>query len=571
MNMKYFYLLFFLISSYSFSQGSGRCLLYDGASSYTQISDDPMFSSHLGGQISVEAWIKVEAINTDGHGQTRQPVVAKGNSGSWEWALYVYDNLSIGFSSWQCSGSGHSEISGGSIVLGQWHHVAASFDDGNFNRVYIDGELVVTGTSFSGSACDGVRPVRIGSREDGQYLNAQIDEVRIWNKALTQTEIRDNMCKKLTGAEANLTAYYRIDETADNTCNATDDVCDATVNGFHGANFNSPTRLYSGAAIGDASAYDYTNSWGGKTIGLTSVNNGNFEVSNISGSPVGIHVYRVDSPPNSVLGIPFGIGSNTTYYGTFIARYPSAGFSMQVTYDYTNYPDAIANENNLVLYARDMNSDMTWFDDGAVLNTTANTLINNSESIRLEYIIALNNGALPITLSAFNATKYNDRQVKINWITESEINNDYFIVERSNDGKTWQEIKKVDGAGNSSSKINYSIIDYSPNLSKINYYRLKQIDYNGDYSYSKIKSVSFKGDNDKITIYPNPTTNIATINLSNNQFNEINITDVNGKIVYQSSVNNSLIQIDLSNFPIGVYFVQLINEEGVKSLKIIKQ
>ncbi len=569
------YLLLLLISNFTligFSQGSGRCQLYDGTSNYTQIPDNPQFSSHKNGQLSVEAWIRVEAINTDGHGQPRQPVVVKGNGGSWEWALYVYDNLSIGFSSWQCGGSGHSEISGGSIVLGQWHHVAASFDDGNFNRVYIDGELVVTGTSFNGSACDGSRPVRIGSREDGQYLNAYIDEVRIWNKALTQTEIRDNMCKKLTGTEANLTAYYRIDESADNTCNATDDVCDATANGFNGANFNSPTRFYSGAAIGDASTYVYTNSWAGQTLGLTSVNNGNFEVSNVSGSPVGVHVYRVDAQPNSQIGIPYGIGSNQTYYGTFVARYPSAGFSMQVTYDYTNYPDAITKENTLVLYARDDNADMSWFDDGAVLNTTANTLTNNSETIRLEYIIALNNGALPITLTNFDASIYNERTVLVEWVTESEVNNDYFEVEHSIDGINWTSIEKVEGAGNSSSEINYSMIDKNPNLSQVNYYRLKQVDFNGDYSYSEVRSVSFNKNEKSISIYPNPVNNILTVNILNtNQYNTLSITDVNGKNVYQTSITNQSNQVDLSSFTSGVYFVQLIGANGIETFKVVKE
>jgi len=570
--MKY---LFIIILSFSFnaiSQGSGRCQLYDGTSNYTQITDNSLFSSHKNGQFSVEAWIRVEAVNTDGHGQTRQPVVVKGNGGSWEWALYVYDNLSIGFSSWQCSGSSHSEISGGSIVIGQWHHVAASFDDGNFNRVYIDGELVTTGTSFNGSACDGSRPVRIGSREDGQYLNAYIDEVRVWNKALTQVEIRDNMCSKLIGTEANLTAYYRIDESADNTCNATDDICDATANGFNGANFNAPTRFYSGAPIGDASAYIYTNSWAGQTINLSSTNNGNFEVSNVAGTPVGIHIYRVDSPPNSELGIPHGIGSNTTYYGTFISRYPSAGFTMQVTYDYTNYPDAISNESSLILYARDENADLTWFDNGAVLNTTTNTLINNSESIRLEYVIALSTGALPITLTTFNTFIIDENSVKVNWITESEIDNDYFIIEHSIDGNNWTVIEKLKGAGSTSSTHSYSIIDPFPNLTKINYYRLKQVDYNGNYSYSKVNSVIFNDLKNKIHIYPNPTNDFLTIDINNsNKFNTILIIDVKGKIVSQSNLLHSVTDINLSEIPNGTYFIQLLGDNSIETFKILKQ
>ena len=300
-----------------------------------------MFSSHKNGNFSVEAWVNVQAINTDGHYQSRQPIVMKGNSGQWEWALYVYDDLSVGFSSWKCSGSSHCEPSGGSIVLGQWHHIAASFSDNNYNRVYIDGVLVVESTTFHGSACDGTRPVRIASREDGQFLNAFVDEVRVWNKALTQTEIRQNMCKKLTGTETNLIAYYRVDEGADKVCSATKDVCDLSPNGFNGVNYNSPVWGYSGAPIGDASTYLYTNSWSGQTINLTSTNKGNFEVSNVTNNPNGIQVYRVDAYPNSSVGIPQTLGSNNVYYGTFVANYPFGG-NFTVKYDFTNYSDAIA-------------------------------------------------------------------------------------------------------------------------------------------------------------------------------------------------------------------------------------
>jgi len=567
--MRYLIIILFCFPYTVIPQGSGNCQLYNGTSNYTQIADNPLFSSHKNGQLSIEAWIRVEAINTDGHGQSRQPIVAKGYSGNWEWALYVYDNLSIGFSSWQCSGSSHSEVGGGSIVLGQWHHISVSFNDGNFNRVYIDGELVSNGTGFSGNACDSNSPVRIGSRSDGQFLNGYIDEVRIWNKALTQAEIRDNMCKKLIGNEVNLTAYYRIDEVADNTCNATDDVCDATVNAFHGANNNSPIRLYSGAPIGDASAYVYTNSWAGQTVNLSSSNNGNFEVSNVAGTPVGIHVYRVDSPPNSETGIPHGIGSNTTYYGTFVARYPNTGFNMQCTYDYTNFPDAINNENTLLMYARDENSDLSWFNNGSTLNTIANTLTNNSESIRLEYVIALNNGSLPITLSTFTVKLNPQNSIEINWKTESEINNDYFNVEHSIDGQNWNSIQIIKSAKNSSSTLNYSVIDYRPNLSVVNYYRLKQVDFDGKYTYSKIRKIKVLN-NSSITIFPNPTNNNITINGSKSELCEIIILNTLGEnvthLTRQINTNKTSLIIDLSNLTSGVFFVKT----STKITKIIK-
>ena len=169
----------------------GKALRFDGVDDYVEVSDNPMFSSHATvGEITVVAWVKVLGLSTDTHRQMRQPVIAKGFPGEWEWALYVYDDQTVGFSTWQCGGSGHSEPYGGFISLNEWHHLAASFKEGVANRVYLNGVEVATGTTFKGRPCDGTRPVRIGSREDGQFLNAIIDEVRIYNRALSEEEIR---------------------------------------------------------------------------------------------------------------------------------------------------------------------------------------------------------------------------------------------------------------------------------------------------------------------------------------------------------------------------------------------
>ena len=566
--IKPYLFLLFLYSLTFYSQGSGNCLLYNGTSNYTEIPDNALFSSHSGGEMTVEAWVKVVAINTDGHGQTRQPIVMKGNSGQWEWALYIYDNLSAGFSSWRCSGSSHSEISGGSIVLNQWHHIAASFDDGNFNRVYIDGVLVTSGTSFSGTACNGSRPVRIGSREDGQYLNAYIDEVKIWNRALTQTDIRNNMCQKNIGNEANLTAYYRIDEGVDNTCNATEDVCDLTANGFNGTNNNSPQWNISGAAIGDESNYLYTNSWAGQTVFLNSASKGSFEISNIANNPDGIHLYRVDEVPNSTIGITKGLGSNDVYYGTFIPNHPS-GTNFTVKYDYTNYPHAINDENDLLLYARDENADLSWFDNGAILNTASNTLTSNSESIRLEYIIALSSGALPVELLNFDAISNNfQNSVSLVWATASEINNSYFEIERSIDATHWTTIEKIEALGNSNTTIEYQTEDDSP-LKGVSYYRLKQADINGTFSFSPLKIIN-RTDNSKLNLYPNPANRFITITSSNEQLKDIIILDYMGRNVSHkvnlTVISNHKTAIEIAELSDGIYFVKT-QQKTIKFLK----
>lgn len=87
--------------------------------------------------------------------------------------------------------------------------------------------------------------------------------------------------------------------------------------------------------------------------------------------------------------------------------------------------------------------------------------------------------ALPIELISFDG--YNDEDVnKLSWVTATEINNDYFSIERSTDGMFWESIAIVEGNGNSNTPIMYQYEDDS-HQDTVNYYRLKQVDFNGDY------------------------------------------------------------------------------------------
>ena len=107
--------------------------------------------------------------------------------------------------------------------------------------------------------------------------------------------------------------------------------------------------------------------------------------------------------------------------------------------------------------------------------------------------------SLPVELIDFHIeTK---EYVELYWSTVSEMNNDYFMIEKSINGIDFEEIGSINGHGNSNKRIDYKFIDYEPN-NGVSYYRLKQIDYNGEYSYSKILSVNYN--NFMFNIYPNP-------------------------------------------------------------------
>lgn len=175
---------------------------------------------------------------------------------------------------------------------------------------------------------------------------------------------------------------------------------------------------------------------------------------------------------------------------------------------------------------------------------------------------------LPVELLSFEATPVQD-QVALNWITASELNNDYFTVERSVDQENWEEIIRMDGHGTSELTHHYVNIDPRPHLG-MNYYRLKQTDYNGEYTYSPVRAVEFKGE--ELGIYPNPTNDIFYVEGDLNNVQVINIIDGRGRLVTSDSKDDLSREWNLSEHGLesGIYFVEfMLNNGAVVTEKLI--
>jgi len=183
--------------------------------------------------------------------------------------------------------------------------------------------------------------------------------------------------------------------------------------------------------------------------------------------------------------------------------------------------------------------------------------------------------ALPIKLSYFQA-KLIDKKVALNWSTENEINNDYFTVERSINSQDFSEIGRKNGAGNSSDKLYYSLLDENP-LIGLSYYRLKQTDTDGKVSYSEVESVYFdKGDRAKNNseIFPNPIEDgkiKIKLNDYSNQLIKIQITDLIGKhvLLLPSHLvqDEDQFEINIPNLPSGLYYLNILGENMVNEQK----
>jgi len=181
---------------------------------------------------------------------------------------------------------------------------------------------------------------------------------------------------------------------------------------------------------------------------------------------------------------------------------------------------------------------------------------------------------LPVVLTNLN-TKCNDNGAEIEWTTKSEINNDYFTIEKSIDGYSFKNIGEVDGAGNSNEINNYNYYD-SYNYGQT-YYKISQTDFDGTTKAFKIVSANCINSNnaDNIILYPNPAINNTTIKIDGeNNFTSVIITDILGKQIKELSVlgNENIININTINLSEGVYNVILKSNNGqvIKQLIITK-
>ncbi len=127
---------------------------------------------------------------------------------------------------------------------------------------------------------------------------------------------------------------------------------------------------------------------------------------------------------------------------------------------------------------------------------------------------------LPIELLEFTAVAVRD-EVQLQWITLSEQNNDYFVIERSTDGRNFTAIGELVGAGDSDEILKYEMVDDQP-VTGTNYYRLRQVDFDGKFSLSEVEVINFGAADEAIIVYPNPVRDVLQI--ANSQLKDSAVT-----------------------------------------------
>ena len=177
---------------------------------------------------------------------------------------------------------------------------------------------------------------------------------------------------------------------------------------------------------------------------------------------------------------------------------------------------------------------------GTTGNTTAGTIVTAAAVTNFSpFTLAssTSNNPLPIELLSFDATPSGD-DVIIEWVTATEVNNDYFTAERSADGIIFEAIETAVGAGNSIRKIQYETMDADP-LKGVSYYRLKQTDYDGSYSYSQVEQVDYSSESNTTIFASNENIQINASSEHSERI-EITIRDASGRIVHSETWMKSI-------------------------------
>ena len=283
-------------------------LQFDGVDDYIEIASDA--SLDITSALTVEAWINpADTINS-------QVVVGKiasgGNCADMAYALRINSSgirLEVG--------DGTSCYNSPFYLMerNKWYHVVGYFDGANTAiGLYVNGRLIGE-NSATASLRTTTTPLSIGRYNStfNQNFEGKIEELRIWNDVRTQKEIADNMCKQITGGEANLVVHYDFNQDTGNT------ILDKTSNGLDGTSYNMDNSDWVGS--------DAFNTWLGLSTDWNATEN--WLLGTVPGSEDNIGIYTVSNLPAINLAVnmnnlviststPISLNNNIAVDGTLI-------------------------------------------------------------------------------------------------------------------------------------------------------------------------------------------------------------------------------------------------------------
>jgi hypothetical protein len=584
---------YYTLGSFKSKAGAGNVFNFNGGA-YIDVKDTTTFKNIE--DLTLECWIK-PSLFTSNNG-----IMGQGSlSGSYQNGWYLtLENQKIYFRMVNAANTLVAHTADVILSTTQWYHVTVVFNHNTPSSplIYVNTisqPLTITGTSSIYSS--NTNSFKIGTEvaKLANKFNGAIDEVRVWKSALTQNEIITYLCQKVNPSSAatdNLIAYFSLDEfhhtgTYPRLINKKTGYF-GTLQGTLGASESLIKSKFSFSAIpmGDKSfslegdvPIDTDYDLEGNIISdkLT------VRLSAKTGVSSSFHIYYVGGSPNDMTlpttgNPPLVSIDRTRYWGVHLIG--SGTHTYQATYYYaTNDNVEILNDTRLeLIYRNDATANWTRADETII--ETEQDVVNADLTQRFvrikgltgtEIILAGGAGSLPITLSSFSAQVQNQEDVLLKWATASEINNQFFEIERSKNGIDFEKIAQLDGAGNSRQLLNYQYLDKNVSYGWW-YYRLKQIDTDNQFSYAS--TVAVRVENFKINVFPNPFAEKISLDWGEKATENIPVQlyNLQGKLLKQTVLQkgNSLLEMNLQALPQGFYILRVYYLNGWKEMKLVK-
>ena len=312
------------------------------------------------------------------------------------------------------------------------------------------------------------------------------------------------------------------------------------------------------------------------TLAAVSASAENYTVEYRTGTPFNSGTLDWDTYPN--VGVPINSSnvqyvSNDYYYD--ITR--SGGVNAYITISFSGVgiasPPAEADQ-----YLMHYNSSTNRWDEMTTTHPTSTTVRALATSFS-PFGPGSGGGALPIDLVSFTG-KCENHTIELEFVVGSQINNDYYTIERSVDGNEWSDVGIIQGEGNTSTQMTYKWIDDNP-MSGVNYYRLTQTDYDGTSEiFAPVALTCEMTPIDDYSVYPNPADGLLNIDIELENYQgegvSIEVTDINGRAVKNQIVQlkrgfNHL-ELDLNNIPGGIYMINFVgSRDYIKESRITKK
>ncbi|HLP56873.1 MAG TPA: T9SS type A sorting domain-containing protein [Fluviicola sp.] len=249
------------------------------------------------------------------------------------------------------------------------------------------------------------------------------------------------------------------------------------------------------------------------------------------------------------------------------------------TYNTTLYCTGATNTAGVAAWTveKSQNSGATWILSGTCDPTSTAAIVkrNGMNGFSL-FAAAQATNPLPVELLGFYG--YEDERINyLKWTTASEINSDYFDVERSKNGIEFYAIDQVDAAGNSNQEINYTATDENPYY-PVTYYRVKQVDIDGDYYYTPIIAIESSSE-EPLTVhqvYPNPTKEklYVEFSLQKSEHAVIAITDISGKVIHRIDVDcatSNVVEFNSKQWLPGMYLIRITTDSGLTTMSRVEK